>query len=73
MAISLSNLVSNLAERIHKTKCSTDMRIKNVKLVELNTKTVSAFLNRQALNIILREYNCLRCNKNYQNKRFANT
>ena len=48
MAISLPNLVNNLAEGIHKIKCKNDKNdtmLKNVKLAELNTKMVSVILN----------------------------
>ena len=44
MASSLSNLVSNLAERIHKIKCKYGYHNKNVKPVELNKKIVSVVL-----------------------------
>ena len=52
MAKSLSNLVNNLAEDIHKVNVNTVMIIKNVKRVELNTKTVSAALNTEMLKMI---------------------
>ena len=38
------------------------MKIKNVKLVELNISIATVFLNTQILKI------CLCCNKNYQHK-----
>ena len=44
MASALSDLVNNLAEGIHKLNVNTGMIIKNVKLVELNTKIATAFL-----------------------------
>ena len=45
------------------------MIIKYVKLVELNTKTVIAFLNEYTnIKVDLIEYKCLCCNKNYQKK-----
>ena len=50
MASSISNLVNNFAKGIHKIKCN--IIIKNMKLVELNTKIASAFLNTQTLKII---------------------
>ena len=50
MASSISNLVNYFAKGIHKIKCN--IIIKNMKLVELNTKIVSAFLNTQTLKII---------------------
>ena len=46
MASSLSNLVNNLSERIHKTNVNTNMMIKNVKLVELNI-SITTVLNKQ--------------------------
>ena len=50
--MSISNLVNNLAEGIHKTKCKNEHGNKNVKRVELNIKIVGAFLNTQTLKII---------------------
>ena len=47
MTISLSNLVNDLAKGIHKIKCNTMKKKKNVKLAELNTKIATAFLNTQ--------------------------
>ena len=55
MASSLSNLINNVAEGIHKTKFKYDKKcilIKNVKLLELNTNTARVFLNTQTLKII---------------------
>ena len=55
MASSLSNLINNIAEGIHKTKCKYDKKcivIKKVKLLELNTNTARVFLNTQTLKIV---------------------
>ena len=52
MASSLSNLVNNLAEVIHKSKCKNGHDKKNMKRVGLNTKIMSVFLNMQTLKII---------------------
>ena len=54
MASSLSNLVSNLAEGIHKIKCRNERDNKNVKRVELNIKIEIAYtkLNTQTLKMI---------------------
>ena len=52
MASSLSNLANNLSEGIHKIKCKYGQAGKNVKLVELNISTVTAFLNIEALKMI---------------------
>ena len=52
-ASSLSNFVNNLAERIHKKlNVNMDMIMENVKRLKLNTKTASAALNTQTLNMI---------------------
>ena len=52
MASSLSNLVNNLFEGIHRIKCNLNMMIKNVKLVELNVSIATVFLNTQILKMI---------------------
>ena len=52
MARSLSSLVDNLAERIHKIKLNTDMIIKNVKCMKLNTKIVSDTLNTETSDLL---------------------
>ena len=64
MASSLSNLVDNLAEGVHKIK----------------RKNCDCFLEYESVNDNLIKYKCLSCNKNYSNKldenlkkRFKNT
>ena len=64
VASSLSNLVNNLGERIHKLKC----------------EDCDCFLEYESAKGILTKYRCLSCNKNYSNKldeefkkRFRNT
>ena len=52
MARSLSSLVDNLAERIHKIKLNIDMIIKNVKCMKLNTKIVSDILNTETSDLL---------------------
>ena len=52
MASSLSNLVDNLAEGIHKVKCKINMKIKNMKRLKLNTKIVSVTSNTQTVKMI---------------------
>ena len=52
MASSLSNLVNNLSEGIHKNKVNTEIIIKNVKSTEFNISIATVFLNTQALKII---------------------
>ena len=64
MASSLSNLINNLAEGIHKIEC----------------KDCDCFLEYESIKDNLIKYKCLSCNKNYSNKldeelkiRFKNT
>ena len=64
MASSLSNLINNLAEGIHKIVC----------------KDCDCFLEYESIKDNLIKYKCLSCNKNYSNKldeelkiRFKNT
>ena len=52
MTRSLANLVNNLFEGIHRTKCKLDMMMKNVSLAELNIGIATVFLNTQVLKII---------------------
>ena len=53
MAGSISNLVSNLSEGIHKIKCKYGHNDKkNVKLVKLNINIMTAFFNTETLKII---------------------
>ena len=52
MATSLSNLVNNFSEWIHKIKCKFGHDDKNVKLVELNISIATVFLNIQTLKMI---------------------
>ena len=52
MASSLSSLVNNLSEGIHKIKCKDEHDELDMKLVELNIKIASAFLNTQTLKMI---------------------
>ena len=52
MASSLSNLVYNLVERIHKIKC----------------KDCDCFLEYEIVKDNLIKYKCLSCNKDYANK-----
>ena len=54
MRSSLSNLVNNLDEGIHKIKCKYCKMIKTAKRVELNTNIGSAFLNTLTLKMIYR-------------------
>ena len=65
MASSLSNLVNNLSERVHRIKCKYKHDNKNIKLAELN-KDCDCFLEYTNFQYNLTEYKCLCCNKNYQ-------
>ena len=63
MACSLWNLVSNLAEGIHKTKCKSEH---NNKTQIIKCKECDWFLQYTNVRYNLTEYKCLYCNKNYQ-------
>ena len=52
MTSSLSNLVNNIFEGIHRTKFKYGHEDENVKLVELNINVVSVFLNIKILGMI---------------------
>ena len=53
MASSLSNLVNNLSERIHKIKCKYGHdNTQNVKLAESKISIATVFLNTQTLKMI---------------------
>ena len=55
MSSSLSNLVSNLPERIHKTKCKygrNDTNCEILKLAEVNINIATVFLNPKTLKMI---------------------
>ena len=52
MADSLSNLVNNLPEGIHRINLSLDTMIKNVKYVELSISIATVFWNTQILKMI---------------------
>ena len=52
MASSLSNLVNNISEGIHKINCKYRHDDKNVKIVQSSTEIATAFLNTQTLKTI---------------------
>ena len=52
MASTLSNLVNNLSEEIHRINVNWDAMKENVKLVELNLSIATVFSNIQALKMI---------------------
>ena len=45
MARSLSNLINNLSDGVHKIKCKYKNDDKNVKFVELTISTATVFVN----------------------------
>ena len=57
MTSPFSNVANNLAEGIHKINCKYGLDDKNMKPVELDTKIVTAFLNRQTLKIVWKNTN----------------
>ena len=69
MVSSLSNLVNNISEGIHKIKCKYRHDDKNVKLSELNINIGTAFFFffefTNFRNDVI-EYKCLCCIKNYK-------
>ena len=52
MASSLSNLINNLADGIHKIKCKYEYGNKKCETCGINTKISSALLNTHTLKII---------------------
>ena len=52
MASSISNLVNNLSEGIHRIKCKFELDDKNVKYVELSISIATVFWNAQILKMI---------------------
>ena len=52
MASSISNLVNNLSEGLHRINCKLGNDDKNVKHVELNVSIVTVFSNMQTLKMI---------------------
>ena len=57
MATSISNLVDNLTEEIHKSKC----------------KDCDGFPEYENVKDSLMKYKCLSCNKDYSNKNYKKT
>ena len=65
MASSLSNLVNNLSEGIHRIKCKYQ-HDKKYKTCRIIYKYWDCFLEYTKLEHDLIEYKCVFCNKNYQ-------
>ena len=68
MASSLSNLVNNFAEEIHKIKCKYEHNDKKCESCRVKHKYHDCFLEYTNFKDDLIEYKCLCCNKNYQQK-----
>ena len=80
MASSLLNLVNNLSEGIHRIKCKFGHDGKKCETCGIKYKYCDCFLESKNFKDNLIEYNCLCCNKNYQQEfdeklkeRFLNT
>ena len=66
MASSLSNLVNNPCEGIHRIKCKYGRGNKKCETCGIKCKDCSCFLKYTHFKDDLIEYKCLCCNKNYQ-------
>ena len=69
MASSLSNLVSNLSEGIHRIKCKSKHDDKKCESCGMKYKHCNCFLGYTNFKDRIQiEYKCLCCNKSYQQK-----
>ena len=68
MASSLSNLVNNPSEGIHKIKCTYEHNDKKCETCRIRYKYCNCFLEYINFKDDLIEYKCLCCNKSYQQK-----
>ena len=66
MASSLSNLVDDLAEGIHKDKCNNKHDNENCETYLIKYKDYESFLEYTSVKDGLIRYKCLCCNNNYQ-------
>ena len=66
MAISLSNLVKNFAEGIHKVKCKYEHNDKKCETGGIKKKDYECCLKYTGVKYDLTEYKWFCCNKNYQ-------
>ena len=67
MANSLSNLVNNLSERIHKIKCEyrqDDKKYETCRIKYIYCDCFFGYTNFKDYKCLI-EYKCLCCNKNY--------
>ena len=67
-ASSLSNLVNNVSEGIHRIKCKLGHDDKKCETCRIKYKCCDCFLEYTSFKADLIEYKCLCCNKNYQDK-----
>ena len=68
MASSLSNLVNNLSEGIHKISCKYGHNDKKCETFRITYEVCDCFLEYTDFKDDLIEYKCLSCNKKYQQK-----
>ena len=68
MGSSLSNLVNNLSEGIHRTKCKLGHDHKKFETCGIKYKYCNCFLEYTNFQDDLIEYKCLCCNKDYQHR-----
>ena len=70
MASSLSNLVNNLSDGIHRIKCKVVKNVtgKKCETYVIKYKYCHCFLEYMSFKDNLIEYKCLCCNKTYQHK-----
>ena len=68
MASSLSNLVNNIPERLHRIKCKLGHSDKKCETCGVKYKYCNCFLKYTNFKDDLIEYKCLSCNKSYQRK-----
>ena len=68
MASSLSNLVNNLSEGIHRIKCKFGHDDKKCETCGIKYKYCDCFLEYMNFKDYLTKYKCSSCNKNYQHK-----
>ena len=66
MASSLSNLVNNVSEGIHRIKCKFGHDDEKCETYRIKYKYCNCFLEYTNYKDDLIEYKCLCCNKNYQ-------
>ena len=68
MARSLSNLVNNLSDGIHKFKCKNGHKDKKCETCGIKYKYCNCLLEQENVKVDLIEHECLFSNKNHQHK-----